>query len=183
MNAVNFGIREATVADAAAIARIYAHYVRTSCATFEETTPSTREIRGRIQKIIQQGLPWYAAELPARDLVGYAYASPFHLRSAYRYTLENSVYVDPHHVRAGIGTALMIRLIDECARRGYRQMIALIGDSANEASIGLHARLGFQSAGILSGAGLKLGRWSDVVLMQRPLGKGASTIPAGDVVI
>lgn len=177
---VNVRIRDAIPADAGAIAKIYAHYVETTCVTFEETAPPAGEILARMQKVMQAGLPWYAAETPGGEVVGYAYASPFHPRSAYRFTLENSVYVDPTHVGAGIGTALMNRLMDECARRGYRQMIALIGDRANDASIRLHAGLGFEPIGALSGVGLKFGRWADAVLMQRPLGDGAGSIPVSE---
>ena len=157
--------------DAPAIAQIYAPYVLTTCVTFEEIAPAADEIRARMQKVLDAGLPWYVAEAPDRTILGYAYAGPFHPRSAYRYTVENSVYVDSAHLRRGIGTALMQRLIEECGQRGYRQMVALIGETDNRASIRLHEKLGFKPVGLLSDAGFKFSRWSSVTLMQRPLGK------------
>jgi len=172
-----FGIRDAAPDDAAAIASIYEPYVRTTCVTFEEIPPSPAEIASRMQQIRERGLPFHVAE-KAQGVIGYAYAAPFHPRSAYRYAVEDSVYVERSHAGQGIGTALMQRLIEECAALGYRQMIALIGDQENQASIRLHARLGFRQIGILSGVGLKLGRWVDVTEMQLALGDGAQTIPS-----
>jgi phosphinothricin acetyltransferase len=166
---LDFALRDAAPGDAAAIAKIYAPYVLTTCITFEETVPSVGEIRARMQKVLDSGLPWYVAEAPDRTILGYAYAAPFHPRSAYRFTIENAVYVDSAHLRHGIGTALMQGLIAECARRGYRQMVALIGDTANEASIRMHEKLGFRSVGVLTGVGFKLDRWIGVPLMQLPL--------------
>lgn len=155
--------------DAAAIAQIYAPYVLTTCVTFEEIQPAADEIRVRIQKVLDLRLPWYVAEAPNHTILGYAYAGPFHPRSAYRYTVENSVYVASAHLRRGIGTALMQRLIKECGRRGYRQMVALIAPADNHASIVLHEKLGFKPVGLLSDVGFKFNRWSSVILMQRPL--------------
>ena len=116
-------------------------------------------------------MPWYVAEAPDRTILGYAYAGLFHPRSAYRYTVENGVYVDSAHLRRGVGTALMQRLIEECGRRGCRQMIALIGAADNHASIRLHEKLGFRAVGVLSDVGFKFARWVSVPVMQRPLGK------------
>jgi len=174
---VDIALRSATLEDAQAIAEIYAHYVLTSCSTFEETPPEPGEIRTRMADVMRGGFPWMVAESNKKRLVGYAYAHAFNPRAAYRFTAENSVYVHPQHVRRGIGTALMRNLIAQCESRGLRQMIALIGDSANDASRHLHASLGFSDAGILAATGFKFGRWVDVVLMQLPLGDGAATEP------
>ena len=111
-------------------------------------------------------------------MVGYAYAGPYRPRPAYRFTVENSVYLRPSIHRRGIGLQLMLRLIGECEARGYRQMIAVIGDSANAGSIGVHTKTGFQMIGTHPSVGLKFGRWLDTVMMQRPLGEGATTVPA-----
>jgi L-amino acid N-acyltransferase YncA len=169
-----FALRDAAPDDAAEIAQIYAPYVLTTCVTFEETVPAVDEIRTRMQKVLEPGLPWYVAEAPDRTILGYAYAGPFHPRSAYRYTVEDSVYVDSAYLRRGIGTALMQRLIDECGRRGYRQMVALIGATGNDASIHLHEKLGFRPVGLLSDVGFKFDRWASVTLMQRPLGEATA---------
>lgn len=174
---MDIALRDASFDDAQAIAQIYAHYVLTTCASFEEIPPPAAEIATRMNKVAQSGLLWCVAEIPRGCVVGFAYAAPFHTRPAYRYSVEDSVYVDPNYLRRGVATALMKRLIGECVRRGYRQMVALIGDSANEASIGLHARLGFGHVGMLSSVGFKLGRWVDVTLMQLALREGAGTDP------
>ncbi len=170
-------LRNAELDDAQAIARIYAHYVLTSCSTFEETPPEPGEIRTRMTDVLRGGFPWIVAESTDGPVIGYACARTFNPRAAYRFTVENSVYVDPRHLRQGVGTALMRKLIAECQARGYRQMVALIGDSANDASRRLHASLGFSDAGMLPATGFKLGRWVDVVLMQLQLGDGAATNP------
>jgi phosphinothricin acetyltransferase len=120
---------------------------------------------------LESGLPWYVAEAPDLTILGYAYAGLFHPRSAYRYTVENGVYVDSAYQRRGIGTALMQRLIEECGRRGCRQMIALIGEADNHASIRLHEKLGFRPVGVLSDVGFKFDRWVSVPVMQRALGE------------
>jgi L-amino acid N-acyltransferase YncA len=172
-----FAVRDAAADDAAEIARIYAHYVRTTCVTFEEVPPSPEDIRMRLRDVQRAGLPWRVATTARQGLIGYAYASPFRTRSAYRYTVENSVYVAPDRVARGAGTALMRDLIRECAARGYRQMLAVIGDSANEPSLRLHARLGFRTIGQQNAVGLKFGRWVDVVQMQLALGEGERTVP------
>jgi L-amino acid N-acyltransferase YncA len=170
-------LRDAAPDDTAAIAALYAHYVRTSIATFEEVPPDAAEIAKRVAAVQSPGLPWVVATDPQGALLGYAYASAYRSRSAYRYTLENSVYVAPQTVRSGLGAKLMRVVIERCAGSGYRQMLAVIGDSANAASIALHASLGFQTVGTHLAVGFKHGRWVDVVHMQLPLGDGAQTPP------
>lgn len=174
---MHIALRDAGFDDTQAIAQIYAHYVLTSCSTFEETAPEPGEIQTRMSEVMRGGFPWIVAELSDGPVVGYAYAHGFNPRAAYRFTVENSVYVHPQHLRRGVGTALMRKLIAECETRGFRQMIALIGDSANDASCRLHASLGFSKAGVLPAVGFKFGRWVDVVLMQLPLGESAGTSP------
>src|ERR1700733_13787543 len=160
----SFQLRDARPDDASAIAAIYDPYVRTTCFTFEEVAPDPDEIVSRMRKVRTAGLPYYVAEGPKKDVIGYAYASLFHARSAYRYSVENSVYIAQDRVRRGIGLALMQRLIATCTALGFRQMIALIGaQKDNPASIGLHSRLGFKPVGTLSAVGWKFGRWLDVV--------------------
>ena len=175
---MKFAIRDATPDDAQAIAAIYAHYVLTSCATFEETPPEVAEMRSRMHDVMRQGLPYFVAETPGSGIAGYSYASPFHRRAGYRWTLEDSVYIRSGLTGQGIGTALLQVLIAATEKRGYRKMVAVIGDSANDGSIRLHARLGFERSGFLPAAGFKLGRWVDVVQMQLPLGDGSRTIPS-----
>jgi len=169
-------LRDATAADAPAIAAIYAPHVLTGLASFEETPPEAAEIARRMASVREAGLPWIVAEVDGR-VAGFAYASPYRARSAYRYTVEDSIYVAASAARQGIGTALLAELVERCAKAGRRQMIAVIGDSANAASIGVHARVGFRVAGVLPAAGYKLGRWVDSVLMTRALGPGDRTDP------
>ena len=171
-------LRDASPDDAHAIAALYGHYVRTSPATFEEQAPDDGEIRARLAAISGAGLPWRVALDANGALAGYAYAALYRSRTAYRYTVENSVYVAPAALCRGIGSALMRDLIARCTHAGYRQMLAVIGDSANEASIRLHAKLGFELIGVHRAVGFKFGRWIDVVHMQLALGDGATTLPA-----
>ncbi len=175
-----FHLRDATADDMAEIARLYAHYVQTTCYTFEETPPSPEEMRARLRRVRESGLPWRVAEGGDGAVIGYVYAAPFRTRSAYRYTVENSVYVAPDHVNRGVGLAMMRDLIRECAALGYRQMIAVIGDSANEGSLRLHTRLGFRTIGHELAVGLMFGRWVDVVLMQLALGDGSRSLPVAE---
>ena len=170
--------REAEDGDAAAIAALYGHYVRTSVATFEEDAPSAHDMRQRVRTVQAAGLPWRIALDPEGVLLAYAYAAPYRTRSAYRFTLESSVYVRHDLARRGIGAVLMHEVIDRCTSLGYRQMLAVIGDSANEGSIRLHAKLGFAMVGTHRAVGFKLGRWVDVVHMQLALGEGAQSAPA-----
>jgi phosphinothricin acetyltransferase len=169
-------IRPATDADLAAITAIYAHAVRTGTATFEIDPPDIAEMTRRFRALRDGDFPYLAAEAQGRVL-GYAYAGPYRPRPAYRFTVENSIYLDPAAQGRGLGTALMSALIAACERRGFRQMIAVIGDSANAASIGVHTRAGFRTIGTHSSVGFKFGRWLDTVMMQRALGDGGGTLP------
>lgn len=145
-------------------------------ASFEETAPNEDELRMRRAAVLAHGLPYIVAELGGR-VVGYAYATQYRARSAYRHSLEDSVYVSEGCVGAGVGTTLLAALIARCEQGPWRQMVAVIGDSGNAASIGLHRKLGFRHVGTLAGVGFKFGRWVDSVLMQRPLGEGERTLP------
>ena len=170
-------IRSAVESDIPRITEIYAHYVETSVATFEETPPDTFEIAARFIRITEQGLPWLVVE-DAAGVQGYAYAAPFRDRSAYRFTVEDSIYIAPDRQRRGYGGVLLGDLIARCAAIGKRQMIAVVGGSDSTGSIGLHCQLGFQVAGVLPSAGFKFGAWADSVMMTRPLIDGDSTPPA-----
>jgi phosphinothricin acetyltransferase len=169
-------IRPARAADIAAITRIYAHAVRHGTASFELDAPPEAEMARRRESLIAGGFPYLVAE-EADEVLGYAYAGPYRARPAYRFTVEDSVYIAADAQRRGLGRLLLERLIVEGEARGYRQMIAVIGDSAQHASIALHAALGFRLIGTLQAVGFKFGRWLDTVLMQRPLGPGAETNP------
>ena len=169
-------IRPATEADLPAITEIYEHAVCHGTATFELIPPDLAEMGRRFDVLSSGGFPYLAAVLDGR-VVGYAYAAAYRPRPAYRFTVENSIYLRPASHRRGIGLQLLQRLIIECEARGYRQMIAVIGDSANAGSIGVHTRCGFQMIGTHPNVGLKFGRWLDTVMMQLPLGEGATTIP------
>ena len=169
-------IRPTVAADLAAITEIYAHEVREGTATFELVPPDPAEMTRRFQVLMDGAFPYLVAELDG-SVVGYAYASSYRPRPAYRFTVENSVYLRPQVHRRGIGRQLLERLIAECGTRGFRQMIAVIGDSANAGSIGVHTNTGFQMIGTHPHVGLKFGRWLDTVMMQRALGAGASTVP------
>ena len=169
-------IRPATLADIPAIAAIYAHAVKFGTASFETDPPGEQEMADRFRSLAGGGFPYLVAE---RDgaVCGYAYAGPYRARIAYRYTVENSVYVAPDCHRQGIGRALMEGLLSQAGALGFRQMIAVIGDSEQIASIALHRAAGFQMVGTFAAVGFKFGRWLDTVLMQRPLGAGAATLP------
>jgi len=169
-------IRPSREDDVAAIAAIYGYHVLHGLASFEEAPPAIEEIARRRREIVGRGLPYLVAERKAR-VIGYCYASPFRTRSAYRFTLEDSIYIDAAEVGRGIGRALLEPLLLASAELGYRQMVAVIGGSDTVPSIRLHERLGFVRTGILSGIGFKFGRWVDTVLMQRALGPGATTLP------
>jgi phosphinothricin acetyltransferase len=161
-------IRDAQDQDFPAVQAIYAHHVLHGAGSFEEEPPSLEAMRARFAAVRARALPWLVAE-EAGVIRGFSYARPYHERSAYRFTLENSVYVAPDALRRGYGRALLAELIARCAADGYRQMIAIIGDSGNAGSIGLHASMGFRHAGLLREVGLKFGRSLDSVLMQRSL--------------
>ena len=169
-------IRPATPADISAITRIYAHAVRHGIASFELEPPDEAEMMRRQRALLDDGYPYLVAEIGGA-LAGYAYAGPYRARPAYRYTVENSIYIAPEAHRRGIGRALLDRLISECEARNYRLMIAVIGDSGQTPSIELHRAAGFKMVGALEAVGYKFNRWLDSVLMQRPLGKGSSAPP------
>jgi phosphinothricin acetyltransferase len=170
-------IRPAEEADLPFITAIYDHAVRYGTATFELVSPDLAEMTRRFKALMDGGYPYFVAVLDGR-VVGYAYAGAYRPRPAYRFTVENSIYLQPSIHRRGIGLRLLQRLIVESEARGYRQMIAVIGDSANAGSIGVHARTGFAMIGTHPNVGFKFGRWLDTVMMQRSLGEGASTVPA-----
>jgi L-amino acid N-acyltransferase YncA len=172
-------IRPAGIADLPFVTDIYAHAVRFGTATFELVPPDLAEMTRRFHALMDDGFPYFVAVLDGR-VVGYAYAGAYRPRPAYRFTVENSVYLDLAIHRRGIGRQLLQRLIGECAARGFRQMIAVIGDSANAASVGVHSQCGFQMIGTHPNVGLKFGRWLDTVMMQLALGEGASTVPANE---
>jgi L-amino acid N-acyltransferase YncA len=169
-------VRPALARDIAAITRIYEQAVREGTASFELEAPDEAEMTRRQQALLAGGFPYLVAE---RDgaIVGYAYAGPYRARPAYRWTVEDSVYIEPPMQGRGIGRALLERLIADAQARGFRQMIAIIGDSANAASIELHRALGFRMVGTFDNVGFKFDRWLDSVLMQRPLGQAAETTP------
>ena len=171
-------IRDAAEADMAEVQRIYAPYVLTGLATFEEVPPTADEMRARRAAVVAAGLPYLVAEFGGQ-VIGYAYATSYRPRPAYRHTIENSVYVSNAMHGRGIGAALLGALIARCEAGPWRQMLAVIGNSANAGSIGLHRRMGFLPVGTLTSVGFKLGQWVDTVLMQRALGPGATT-PPGD---
>jgi L-amino acid N-acyltransferase YncA len=170
-------VREAAAGDIEAIAAVYAHHVLHGLGTFEETPPDAAQMAQRIEAVRNRGLPWLVAE--DGGVLGYAYAGPYNLRAAYRHTVEDSVYVAPGLQGRGVGGALLGAVLDRCEALGVRQVIAVIGDSGNTASIALHRRAGFETRGVAQGVGYKHGRWLDIVWMQRALGEGASTPPTG----
>src|SRR6266508_1362320 len=169
-------IRPAVAADLPFVTGIYEHAVRYGTATFELIPPDLDEMTRRYDVLMEGGFPYLVAAIEGR-VVGYAYAGAYRPRPAYRFTVENSIYLQPSTHRRGIGLQLLQRLIPECEARGFRQMIAVIGDSANAGSIGLHTKCGFQMIGTHASVGLKFGRWLDTVMMQRALGEGGSTVP------
>jgi len=158
------------------VTSIYAQHVLHGLASFEEVPPSVDEMHARRAGVLQLGLPYLVAEIDGR-VVGYSYATAYRSRPAYRYTIEDSVYVADGLNARGIGTALLAELIARCERGPWRQMLAVIGDSGNAGSIALHRRLGFTPAGNLTSVGFKLGRWVDSIFMQRVLGAGDSVDP------
>jgi len=172
-------LRDAGPEDTAALAAIYGHHVRHGLATFEETPPDAAEMGRRCRALQDQGLPYLVAlsSEDAGEILGFAYAGAYRPRPAYRHTLEDSIYVDPQHMGRGVGGALLGRLIERSTALGYRQMVAVIGDSANLGSIRLHESFGFRPVGTLNSLGFKLGRWVDVVLLQRALGVGDAELP------
>ena len=173
---MTLAIRPAKTSDIPAITRIYAHAVAHGTASFELTAPDEAEMAQRMKAVLDGKFPYLTAEFDGQ-VAGYAYASLYRTRPAYRFTLEDSVYVAPEMQRRGIGMALLRKLIEICTALGYRQMIAVIGDSNQAASIGIHKACGFTDAGNLRNVGWKFGRWLDTPLMQLTLGPGATTAP------
>jgi L-amino acid N-acyltransferase YncA len=176
MDSGTISIRSSSEGDVAAIAAIYGYHVLHGLASFEEIPPEPGEIARRRLDVLSHGLPYLVAERSSRVL-GYCYAAPYRSRSAYRFTLEDSIYVDQAEVGRGLGRALLTRLLDRCTELGYRQMVAVIGGSDTWPSLRLHAGLGFTRIGVLPAVGFKFGNWVDIVLMQRALGPGATTPP------
>jgi L-amino acid N-acyltransferase YncA len=170
-------VRDSRDADLPAIRAIYGHHVAHGFGSFEEVPPSLEELANRRRDILAKGLPYLIASERDGTVLGYAYASPYRTRSAYRFTIEDSIYVSPEAARRGIGRLLLEALIERCTALGYRQMIAVIGDSSNDGSIGLHRSLGFAQAALLPTIGFKRGRWIDCVMMQRALGPGGGAPP------
>jgi phosphinothricin acetyltransferase len=169
-------VRPAAPQDLPAIQSIYAHHVLHGLASFEEEAPSLEEMRRRFEAVTGDGLPYLVAEEQG-EVLGYGYCTLYRTRSAYRYTLEDSIYVKHGRQGKGVGKAVLAELIARCTALHYRQIVAVIGDSANAASIGVHASLGFVRAGNLRSTGYKFGRWVDSVYMQLPLGEGDGTKP------
>ncbi len=169
-------IRDAEARDLPAIAAIYAHHVLHGTGTFEEEPPTEAEIAARVRKVQEAGCAWIVAENEG-EIVGYGYYARFRDRSAYRFTAEDSIYVRNDVRGMGVGKALVQTLLDRATARGFRQMIAVIGDSDNVGSIGLHASLGFRNVGVMKAVGMKFDQWLDVVTMQRTLGEGDRTAP------
>jgi len=169
-------IRDGAAEDIPAIAAIYAHAVRHGTASFELEPPDEAEMARRREALIAGGYPYLVAEIESR-VAGYAYASAYRPRPAYRFTVEDSVYVDPDFQGRGVGRALLTALIEACEARGFRRMIAVIGDTLSHGSVALHGALGFSHVGTIPALGYKHDAWRDTVLMQRPLGAGDTTPP------
>lgn len=172
----NATVRPSRDDDVPSIAAIYGHHVMHGLGSFEESAPSVEEMARRRAEVVGRGFPYLVAESDGR-VVGYAYCSQYRPRPGYRFSVEDSIYVEPGREGAGVGSLLLPRLIAAATALGARQMIAVIGDSANSGSIRLHARFGFRQVGTIEAVGFKRGRWVDSVLMQRALGDGASTLP------
>jgi L-amino acid N-acyltransferase YncA len=172
-------IRPADIPDLAPITRIYDYAVRNGTASFEIEPPDDKEMARRFETLRAGAYPYLVAELDG-TIAGYAYAGPYRARPAYHWSVEDSIYIAPQSQRRGVGRLLLDRLIAEAEAGGFRQMIAVIGDSANAASIELHRTAGFRMVGTFDNVGFKFGRWLDSVLMQRPLGKGAATPAISD---
>lgn len=172
-------VRSAHPDDLPEIRAIYAHHVLHGLGSFEEVPPGADEMRRRFEEVADRGLPYLVAMMHG-TVVGYGYCNLFRTRSAYRYCLEDSIYVKDGQHGKGVGRSLLGELIERCTALGYRQVIAVIGDSANTSSIRLHASLGFIHSGMLRSTGFKFDRWVDTVTMQRPLGPGDGTLPKKD---
>jgi L-amino acid N-acyltransferase YncA len=172
-------IRPSTPLDLPALAAIYGWHVGNGTGTFELDAPDAAEMGQRRDNVLANGWPWLVAEADG-EVLGYAYANTFRPRRAYRFCVEDSIYLAPQAAGKGLGRWLLAELIGQCEARGARQMLAVIGDSANAASVGVHRALGFEHVGVMKSAGWKLGAWRDVVLMQRALGWGDTRPPADE---
>lgn len=172
-------IRPSRADDLAAIQGVYAWNVLNGTGTFELEPPDVAEMTRRWLDVTGKGLPWLVAEVDGR-VVGYAYANVFRPRPAYRFCLEDSIYLEPQAAGHGLGRLLLAELLARCEAHGARQMVAVIGDSGNHASVNVHASLGFERTGLMKSAGRKFDRWIDVVLMQRTLGQGDTAPPPTD---
>ncbi len=169
-------IREATLDDISQIQQIYAHHVLSSTTTFEEVPPTEQAMQQRLEHVREHGLPWLVAEQDGR-ILGYCYAEPYHLRTAYRYTIQDSIYMADGEAGKGIGQQLLSALLERCEKGPWRQIIAIIAGTQNQDSIALHRKLGFAHVGTQPDTGYKFGQWIDVVFMQRALGPGGSLPP------
>jgi L-amino acid N-acyltransferase YncA len=176
MSGADYTIRPSRDEDVPAITAIYGYHVRHGVASFEEAPPDAAEIARRRGEIVKRGLPYLVAERDKR-LIGYCYAGPFRPRVAYRFTVEDSVYVEAGEIGRGLGRALLEQVIARCSELGYRQMVAVIGGRETTGSIRLHEALGFTHIGVLPSVGFKFGRWVDIIMMQRQLGPGSDTLP------
>ena len=176
MSGADYTIRPSRDADVPAITAIYGYHVLHGVASFEEVQPDAAEIARRRDEIVKRGLPYLVAERDKR-LIGYCYAGPFRPRVAYRFTVEDSVYVEAGEIGRGIGRALLEQVIARCSELGYRQMVAVIGGRETTGSIRLHEALGFTHIGVLPSVGYKFDRWVDIIMMQRQLGLGSDTLP------
>jgi L-amino acid N-acyltransferase YncA len=172
-------IRPSREDDIPAVAVIYAHHVLHGSGTFETEPPSAADMASRRQDVLTRGLPWLVAEDATGQVLGFAYCNWFKPRPAYRFSAEDSVYLHPEAHRRGLGRALLAELAAQAERAGVRKLIAVIGDSANAGSIGLHRTLGFTPVGTIPACGWKFGRWLDIVLMEKTLGPGHTTPPQG----
>lgn len=171
-------IRPSTEHDLPAITRIYAHHVLHGTGTFETTPPTLEEMTARRADVLSKGLPWLVVE-EAGEVLGYAYGNWFKPRPAYRFSVEDSIYLAPEAAGKGLGRALLAELLATLERGGIRKVMAVIGDSGNAGSIGVHKALGFEQVGIVQACGWKFGRWLDIVMMQRAIGEGDRTPPEG----
>lgn len=178
MPATLLTVRPSVEADLAAVTAIYAHAVKHGTSSFEITAPDLAEMASRRNDVLAKGLPWLVAQMGS-EVVGYAYAGPFRARPAYRFTVEDSIYIHPQSQGKGVGRALLAELVARCECAGARQVLAVIGGSNSQGSIALHRALGFEDCGVLQSVGWKFGRWLDVVMLQRRLGAGYSTAPPG----
>ena len=169
-------LRAATAGDAEALAAIYGDACLHGVGTFEEVPPGVEDMTGRLMAVLGRGLPYVLAEI-GDQVAGFAYAAPFRLRAAYRFTVEDSVYIHPDFKGRGVGRALLTRVLADCEALGLRQVIAVIGGSDNHGSINLHRSLGFELQGTMRGVGYKFGQWRDIVMMQRALNGGVETAP------